>query len=211
MPDELDDQICSTGFAVLECKPDVLSKFLFYALRSDLATWQFERLCSGSGYPAINQETDLPQVRVPKPEEVEPQREILKALESIEATAHNLDEQAAKIREAADRILLAELGIEIRPADTANYFFKTGAEKQTRWFPVFLDEVTDRLHYLFFHPRYQVLDMLSDRYRTVPIVKICREPIVRGEQPEYDEFGSVTVLKTVDLKNSYIDYSTVVF
>jgi len=205
VPDKLDDQICSTGFAVLECKPDVLSRFLFYALRSDVASLQFERLCSGSGYPAINQETDLPQVRVPKPN-VETQREILKALEPMEVTARRLDEQGAKIREDADKILLAELGIHILPADTANYFFKTGSEKQTVWFFVFPDDVTNRLHYLFFHPRHQVLDVLCARYCTVPLTRICREPIVRGEQPDYDEFGTVSVLKTVDLRNDCIDY-----
>jgi len=202
---ELDNQICSTGFAVLNCKSDVLKEFLFYALRSELTTLQFEQLCSGSGYPAINQETDLPQVRVPKPPP-EVQRSIVKAIEPIEISARWLDGQAKKVRETTDKILSAELGIEMLLPATTNYFFKTGAETQTLCFSVFPDEVADRLHYLFFHPRYQALSELQGLYRTISLSEICREPIVRGEQPDYDEFGTVTVLKTVDLKNGYIDY-----
>ena len=205
VPDELDNQICSTGFAVLDCKPDVLNRFLFYALRSDMATWQFERLCSGSGYPAINQETDLPQIRVPKPD-LESQREILKTLEPIEVEARRLDEKAAKTEGDIGQVLITELGIDIEPAESANYFFKAGTEKQALWFSVFPNEGTDRLHYLFLHSRYEALSVLCERYRTLSLAEICREPIVRGEQPEYDEVGTVTVLKTVDLKNGYIDY-----
>ncbi len=205
VPNELDGQICSTGFAVLESKPNVLNRFIYYALRSDLATWQFERLCSGSGYPAINQETDLPQVRVPKPN-IEIQRQILEIVEPIETVAQGLDEQAADIRDAVETILLQELGIDIPPVDTTNYFFKTGVEKKTLWLSVFPYEATDRMHYLFFHPRYRVLNTLRDCYQTIPLKEICREPIVRGEQPDYDELGTITVLKTVDLKNGYIDY-----
>lgn len=67
VPKELDAQICSTGFAVLKCKEDMNNRFLFHALRTRLVNWEFEKNCSGSGYPAINQEMDLPKIKVPKP------------------------------------------------------------------------------------------------------------------------------------------------
>lgn len=67
VPKELDKQICSTGFAVLKCKPTMNNRFLFHALRTQLSNLEFARHCSGSGYPAINQETDLPHIKVPLP------------------------------------------------------------------------------------------------------------------------------------------------
>lgn len=35
-------------------------------LRSEIVTAQFERFCSGSGYPAINKENDVLHVLVPE-------------------------------------------------------------------------------------------------------------------------------------------------
>ncbi len=96
--------------------------------------------------------------------------------------------------------------LSVDSEETANYFFKTSSEAHTLWFTVSPPEITDRLHYLFFHPRYHALKALDGRFSTVPLAKICREPIVRGEQPDYDEPGSVRVLKTVDLRDGYIDY-----
>lgn len=203
--DELENQICSTGFSVLQCKPGMLNRFLFYALRSDVSTLQFEQLCSGSGYPAINQETDLPLVRVPKPDPVIQQR-IIEAIEPIEAEAIRLDDLASRLSENVENMLLEGLGIQVPQDASRNYFFKSGAEKRTLWFSAFSDEMQDRVHYLFFHPRQRMLGILSSRYTVVSLSEIVRESIIRGEQPIYQEDGDITVLKTVDLKNGRIDY-----
>jgi restriction endonuclease S subunit len=82
VPSELDGQICSTGFAVLKCKKGMDNRFLFHALRSRLVNWELERNCSGSGYPAINQEVDLPRIRVPKPL-IDKQLGIVKEVEKL--------------------------------------------------------------------------------------------------------------------------------
>jgi len=92
VPDELNNQICSTGLSVLKCKQDMNNRFLFYALRSKLSNLQFERYCSGSGYPAINQEIDLPKIRVPKPSPD-------KQLEIVEIVDNILKEAVEKERE----------------------------------------------------------------------------------------------------------------
>jgi len=138
------------------------------------------------------------------------------------ACPNHLDVVLEKYFDFKNKVLNAYAGLEFRkemflkqgfeggfqgPSSTDSYFFKTGSEKRSLWFVVFPDEVTDRLHYLFFHPRCKELDELRRRYRTVQLGEICREPIVRGEQPDYDELGTVTVLRTVDLKNGYIDYA----
>ena len=85
------------------------------------------------------------------------------------------------------------------------YFFKTGAEGKTMSFYKFPDELDERLHYLFYHPKYEILEELGRRYKLVKLKDIVSELITRGEQPEYAEEG-ITVIKTVDLKNGRIDY-----
>jgi hypothetical protein len=45
---------------------------------------------------------------------------------------------------------------------------------------------------------------LTDKYETLTLNKITAEPIRRGQQPEYSDEG-ITVIKTVDLKNSRIE------
>jgi hypothetical protein len=89
----------------------------------------------------------------------------------------------------------------------SDYFFKTGGEKRTLWFALQPTETLDRLHYLFFHPRLQLLGMLGELCDTVPLKDICIDVIRRGKSPqEYDEMGEITILKTIDLKNGFIDY-----
>ena len=61
------------------------------------------------------------------------------------------------------------------------------------------------MHYLFYHPKYEILEELGRRYKLVKLKDIVSELITRGEQPEYAEEG-ITVIKTVDLKNGRIDY-----
>jgi len=203
VPEELDNQICSTGFAVLDTKPDMLPRFLFYSLRCNLSTMQFERHCSGSGYPAINQETDLPKIRIPKPDP-EVQSRIVDRLVSLEIQADQFELQANEMREAASDMLIAGLGFK-QPEET-HYFFKSGAENRSMAFYEFASDLTDRLHFLFHHPKHIYLGELGKKYKTTTLESACREPIHRGEQVKEDENGTQILLKTVNLKNDHIDF-----
>lgn len=203
VPEQLDDQICSTGFAVLETNPGMLPKFLFHSLRCNLSTMQFERHCSGSGYPAISQDTDMPKIRVPNPN-LEVQSEIVDRLLSLEIEADQFELQASQIREAASGILVAELGVK-QPEET-HYFFKSGAESQSLVFYELASGLTDRLHFLFYHPKHIYLSELGKKYKTAFLESACREPIHRGEQVKEDENGTHILLKTVNLKNDHIDF-----
>lgn len=70
IPPELDNQICSTGFCVLQCKENVNPYFLHFALRADSTLEQFRKFSTGSSYPAILDE-DVSKTLVPyaNPEE----------------------------------------------------------------------------------------------------------------------------------------------
>lgn len=91
VPKELDNQICSTGFAVIECNEQITTEFLFYFLRTDIAKLQFEQFCSGSGYPAINQEVDLPKIKVPFIPSKNDQNTIVYSLKKIDIKIEDLD------------------------------------------------------------------------------------------------------------------------
>lgn len=203
VPEELDNQICSTGFAVLETKPDMLPTFLFHALRSNLSTLQFEKHCSGSGYPAINQETDLPKILVPKPGP-KVQSRIVDRLASLGIEADQLELQANQTRKVANDSFITELGFE--QPEEPHYFFKSGAERQSMTFYEFASELKDRLHLLFYHPKHIYLAELGKKYKTTILESACREPIHRGEQVTEDENGTRILLKTVNLKNDHIDF-----
>jgi len=96
VPEELDGEICSTGFAVLKCNDKVNSKYLFHVLRTDFMKHQFERFSSGSGYPEINKEKDLPRIKVPCPKSIDTQIEIVKRIEAEVQKAKEIYEQATE-------------------------------------------------------------------------------------------------------------------
>ncbi len=202
-PEKLNNQICSTGFSVLIPK-GVISKFLVLALRSEIGNLQLQKFCSGSGYPAINQEIDVPVIRIPCPESKNEQERLVDKVKPLEIEAKSLKQKATKLQDEAVNYLLKELKIEM--PDNPNYFFKTGSENQAINFAITPDNIHDRLHYLYYHPKHKILDKLRNNFKTVSLECICKKPIIRGEQPKYDATGSSIVLKTVDLKNRFIDY-----
>lgn len=54
VPPELDNQICSTGFAVFSCQNEVDPRFLLYQLFSPFFLSQAEGAVTGGHYPALN-------------------------------------------------------------------------------------------------------------------------------------------------------------
>lgn len=181
----------------------MLPKFLFHSLRCNLSTLQFEKHCSGSGYPAINQETDLPKLRIPKPDP-EVQFRIVDRLVSLETEADQLELQANQVREIVGSALVAELGF--KQPDETHYFFKSGAESQSMVFCELASNLMDRLHFLFYHPKHIYLSELGKKYETAFLESACHEPIHRGEQVKEEENGTQILLKTANLRNDHIDF-----
>lgn len=204
--EEVDEALGSAELFVVQPREEVvIPQFLLKYLLSEFTLTQTKWILTGSSYPRLDAE-DFKNIWVVLPVNKAEQAAILHSLESLEQEAEDKEAEANRLNEECHNIILKQLGIQIPPEDTTNYFFKTGAETHTLWFSIFPTETTDRLHYLFFHPRYHILKALREHYSTVPLAAICREPIVRGEQPNYDELGAVTVLKTADLRDGYIDY-----
>ena len=100
----LDRQICSTGFAVLKCKPTMNNRFLFHALRTWLSNLQFAKYYSGSGYPAINQEVDLPHIRVPVLPTIDDQTKIADEVDNLMSEAKRIEGESKNKRQIADAL-----------------------------------------------------------------------------------------------------------
>jgi len=203
---DLDDE-CNANQAIAileinenEIEPDFLVRFL----NSQLGQLFFGKLQHISSQPNINLE-EIKRIKVILPNKSE-QKDILSRILTIEGKAKKLEEDAEGEIEYADRFLLDRLGIQVPQEEMANYFFKSGKDKETLCFAVPSSETSDRMNYLFYHPKYDVLQFMQERYSTEKLGNICAEHIRRGEQPEYDEAGDIKVIKTVNIKTTYIDY-----
>jgi restriction endonuclease S subunit len=179
-------------------------EFIVRFLNSRVGQAQILMLRSGSDKPNINSD-QIRDIRIPAAE-LSLQDEANKAARKVEREAIKLKSRAKGVRSLAEDAVLRELGIEIPPASSLSYSFKLGAKNKTLWFTQFPEGVTDRLHYLFFYSPYHVLDILRSKYTTVPLSEICQMPVIQGDRPEYEEAGEVMALKTVDLRNGYINY-----
>ncbi|VVB74116.1 Type I restriction modification DNA specificity domain protein [uncultured archaeon] len=176
-------------------------EFLVHYLNSRLGQLFFGKLQHISSQPNINLE-EIKKIKIIVPKKTM-QTEILKKVNMIELQALKLEEDEENIRRESDSLLLGEM--ELNSTRQNKYFFKTGEGKSVCFY-IFSNELSDRMNYLFYHFDYTILQKLQERYETEKLGCVCSEPIKKGEQPIYSENGEIAVIKTINLKNSYIDY-----
>lgn len=73
VPEELDEQVCSTGYFVLRAKPEVDFRFIFYFLQTEEYMAAMEKLQKGASYPAVT-DGDVRSQPIPIPPLAEQQR-----------------------------------------------------------------------------------------------------------------------------------------
>lgn len=105
VPDDLDGEVASTGFAVIRAREDVLPGFLWTLVRSERFVAELVARCTGSNYPAVRAD-DVEAFTFALPP-LEVQRRIVEVCESldlaIEATeSENQALEALTIRVAVD-------------------------------------------------------------------------------------------------------------
>lgn len=107
VPEHLDGQICSTGFAVTRPKPSFDLDYVFYALRSTSTLEQLDRGATGSSYPAVL-ESDIADCTILVPERTK-QEEIARHLSERrkKAIAHRqrADDTIMKAQQIASKML----------------------------------------------------------------------------------------------------------
>ncbi len=181
---------------------EYLEDFIVKYINSKFGQEQVVLLRTGASGENINS-TQLMDIRLPRFDKKK-QKQIIDQVRPLEFQILTLKSKIHENLTLANKILLNELEIDL-PEEEISYFFKEGRQNNSDFYYSFNEEIGDRIHYLFNHPKLKNVKKLNNRYQTVSLKSICREPIKRGEQPEYSDSG-VMVIKTIDLKNRYIDY-----
>lgn len=99
VPEELNNEIASTGFCVLRAKEDqVLQQYLFYVTQSDDFIRHLVSRCKGAGYPAVTEKTIKTfGILVPQLKEQARIVELLDQADALRKLRSQADEKAARI------------------------------------------------------------------------------------------------------------------
>jgi len=89
VPREYNNQICSTGFAVLSCKNEISPRYLLYTLFSKKVIEQCNKMMMGGQYPALNQ-SQVAKIEIPLPPLPE-QRRIAEVLGTVDSAIQKVD------------------------------------------------------------------------------------------------------------------------
>jgi len=95
VPREYDNQICSTGFAVLTCKERMLSLYLLYILFSNRVIEQCNKMMVGGQYPALNN-SQVEKIVIPLPPLTE-QKKIAEILSTVDERLELLRKKKGKL------------------------------------------------------------------------------------------------------------------
>lgn len=185
---------------ILRFNEDVFDlEYVVRFLNSDLTSLQILRNYTSAQTPYLNGDKlkNLRIIVLPKPIQQKIMEEVLK----VESKAINSELKAKKSFLKINNIFLDYLNIDL---EEVSYSFKK-SKLYSDYYYIFNEDIKDRMDYTFNHPKIEILEKLKNKYKTVLLKNISRKPIIRGEQPKYKDIG-VRVIKTVDLKNHFIDY-----
>lgn len=105
--ERFNNQICSTGFAVLRSKVIIQPRFLFFYALSDIFVSKLTKLMEKSQYPSITQ-ADLSNIKVPLPS-IEKQQEIVNILNTQFKTLANIRRLKENAKQTIKMILDREV------------------------------------------------------------------------------------------------------
>lgn len=103
IPEEYDNQMCSTGFAVLSCGQSMLPKYLLYGLFWDGVIDQCNKMMIGAHYPALNSR-QVAEIRIPVAFIAE-QRSIITCLDRLQEKVEMLKQTQSKTKEELEAII----------------------------------------------------------------------------------------------------------
>lgn len=110
---EVKDYVCSTGFAVIRCRPrQAVPRFIFATLFGVEVQAQIERLIAGSNYPAVNG-GDVRKLRISMPG-AEEQDAIASALTEMDSEIAALEQKVAKAHQIKQGLMQKLLTGKVR-------------------------------------------------------------------------------------------------
>src|SRR5690606_2115797 len=90
IPEEFDEQVCSTGYFVLRTNENVNNKLVFYFLLTKGFNEQMEKLQKGASYPAVT-DNDVKGILFRFPKSKEEQQTIVRQLDALRAETQKLE------------------------------------------------------------------------------------------------------------------------
>lgn len=197
---------CNQAIAILTIDQDAISpKYLVKCLNSRLGQLQFGKLQKTVDQPNIGFE-EIKSIQIPYPNTPKEQDNILKSLVTFENQIDVTKKSIQTFEEKGNNRILEEIDFTIT-IDALEYFFKNGKQATSECFVITPNRINDRMHFHHFQPKLDLIYKFKKQYSTITLNSIVKEPIIRGEQPQYAEDG-IIVIKTVDLKNRCIDYKS---
>ena len=140
VPDSLNGEVASTGFAVLRAKPDLCTPgFVWAVVSSDGLSESLTRVATGSNYPAVSA-TDVANQRVALPP-LHEQRRIVDLMDSVDAAISAAQAEVDAGVGLRNRMLEHELG---NPADD---WEQTTLGEIADWYSGATPKVTNRSFY----------------------------------------------------------------
>lgn len=91
VPNEYNQQVCSTGYFVLRTKEEIISRLLFYYLLTKGFNEKIEKLQKGASYPAVT-DSDIKSQIIYFPISLTEQKQIVAKLDALSAETKKLEE-----------------------------------------------------------------------------------------------------------------------
>jgi type I restriction enzyme S subunit len=117
IPEEFDEQVCSTGYFVLRTKESVNNKLVFYFLLTKGFNEQMEKLQKGASYPAVT-DNDVKGILFSFLKSKEAQQTIVRQLDALRAETQKLEavyqKKIADMEELKKSILQKAFAGELR-------------------------------------------------------------------------------------------------
>jgi len=187
IPEELNNQICSTGFAVIQAE-EINPLFLFVYLKTKYAINQLVRMTVASMYPAVS-EDDIGSILIPIPPPF-----IQQKIESFVKDSYQKRKKADINYKEAEELLIKTLGI------------KEFKEEEEKIYEVKFFEIEERLDAEYYKPKYmEIIRSLKSNgiYDVCNLNEITKE--IRygtSEDLDYTESG-VPFLRLVELNEAF--------
>lgn len=144
---------------------------------------------------------DLLRIKIPEvPTEI--QSGLLKKVSHLQERINELKSTLPNAVDIINRVFAREFRFSLREYEKR--------AKQNTYEKSFADiskEFLLRSSVKFHHPKYDYLGEILTHHSWVKLKTICADRIHRGVQPKYDAGGEILVVKTLNLKNEYLDFS----
>lgn len=212
--DEIYDRYYYTS-AFIHIKPKILNKIFFYLFKTSFYKNLISISRQGKGYPTLK-EDDFHYLKFPKKDIdilVNNESYILSLIEPIENKIKSLKETIIPEQEIINEVFAREFGFDENLYNEFGKGMTAGTQiADNKTYKVFNTDFSDfsksdimRFSTRFHNtPTKKLMNILND-IDTIKVRDILLESIHRGTTPKYDDNGEFGVIKTENLKNSYIE------